>query len=625
MFTPPMGHPSLTLDGHYMPEAIAYYEYRAKGGAASVCCSEANVHTLAWSHARAIDLSDDYTIQSLTQAARAIKKHGAAATMEISHGGKFAGIELKGKAAEGFVHYGPSACTLPNGAQAEEMPVAMIRGIIDWFGKGAARLKLAGFDMIVLHAGHGWLIHQFLNSADNQRTDEYGGDLKKRTRILHEILEAMRGAVGRDYPIEIRISAEDYLPGGNSFEDTIEICKAIEDKVNLLQISNGSYIGSFDKTHPSMFDPRGINVHYAAAVKQQVKVPVSTLGALCDPEMMEDIIKSGKADVVELARASLADPQIPHKIMTGRENEIRKCIRCFTCLSERVPNKTRFCAVNPAIGRELENLRAVPPTTPKKVFIAGGGPGGMQCAVKAAERGHDVTLYEKNEKLGGALLSESKVDFKADFVDLARILEIEMNNNNVKILKGTELTPEICEAEKPDVVVIAVGANAIMPKIPGIESPKVVSANRLSDDDVQIGSSVAIMGGGLVGCEAAVHLASEGKKVTIIEMMDGVARDVGGLQYPILMRRLAEVGVEILVNTKGLEVNDEGLKVELEDGTEKTIPAETVMIAVGQSPNAEAREKLRNAAPIVEVVGDCIKPGKVTEALSRGWYAGIDI
>jgi 2,4-dienoyl-CoA reductase-like NADH-dependent reductase (Old Yellow Enzyme family)/thioredoxin reductase len=621
-----MGHPGITADGHYTPEACAYYELRAKGGVAVVTCSEGIVHPAGMGHSRMINLQEEFVLSGLTETARGIKKHGAFASIEISHSGKFSDIDQRdNNLSRQNIRYGPSAGALPNGAEVREMPKAMITEIIEQFGKGAAICKRVGFDMILLHAGHGWLIHQFLNSADNQRGDEYGGSLGNRTRLLIEALDSIRDAVGRGFPIELRMSAEDYLPGGNSFADAIEIAKLIQSRVDIIQVSTGSYMDSFDRTHPSMFAPRGANVHYAAAIKENVSTPVATLGALGDPAMMEDILTSGKADIIEMGRALLADPYLPTKVMTGREDEINHCIRCFTCLSERVHTQTRICSVNPVIGREIEHKNAFPPTTPKKVLIAGGGPAGMKCAVTAAGRGHDVTLYEKDDTLGGALRSERKVEFKRDFYDMARVLGLQMERAGVKVVKGTALTPEIAETEKPDVVVVAVGATGIMPPIPGIDHPKAVSANRLSDDEVTIGDRVVIMGGGLVGCEAAVHLAMEGKDVTIVEMLGDIARDVNALQGPMLKKELAKYGVKILLNTRGTEISDAGLAALDADGNKQVLEADTVLVSIGQRPLTGVVNALRDAAPIVLPIGDCVRPGKVTDALVLGYYAGLDI
>jgi NADPH-dependent 2,4-dienoyl-CoA reductase/sulfur reductase-like enzyme len=501
----------------------------------------------------------------------------------------------------------------------------LIKEIVKAFGDGAALCKRAGFDMVLLHAGHGWLLHQFMSPVSNKRTDEYGGSRENRARLCIEVLDSIRAAVGKGFPIEMRFSAEEYMEGGNSFEEAIEIAKLIEDKIDLLQVSTGSYENSFEHTHPSMFDPRGCNVHFAAEMKKHVKVPVSTLGALNDPAMMEEIIATGKADVVEMARALLADPELPRKVIQGRDEEITHCIRCLTCLAERLHTQTRVCSVNPIIGKEAEYFHAYPPTKPKKVLVAGGGPGGMQTAITAAKRGHDVTLYEKKNELGGALRYERRVPFKGDFCDLARSKGLEMKLNGVKVITGVALTKELAEREAPDVLVVAVGAEAIVPPLPGIDSPKVVMANDLSEDGVSIGQKVVVLGGGLVGCEVSVHLAQEGKSVTVVEMLPEVAADANAKHRPILLSQMEKHGVSVSTETKGLRVTEEGLAAQLGTGEEKLFPADTVLVAVGQRPLRDAVNELLDAAPEVVQVGDCVRPQKVTEALRRGYYAGLDI
>jgi 2,4-dienoyl-CoA reductase-like NADH-dependent reductase (Old Yellow Enzyme family)/thioredoxin reductase len=622
-----MGYPDITADGHFTPNAVAFYELRAKGGAAAVCCSEGIVHAATGkSHTRMVNLQDEFVLASLTETARAIKRHGAVASIEISHGGKFSDVDQLDKGIQvRNVRYGPSDEFLPSGAKIKEMPTGLIKEIVVAFGAGAALCKRAGFEMILLHAGHGWLIHQFLSPVSNKRTDEYGGSRENRTRLCIEVLDSIRAAVGPGFPIELRFSAEEYMEGGNTFEEAIEIAKLVEDRIDLLQMSTGSCENSFEHTHPSMFDARGCNVHFAAEMKKHVKVPVATLGALNDPAMMEEIIASGKADVVEMARALLADPELPRKVVQGRDGEIRRCIRCFACLSERIHTQTRICSVNPIIGRELENRYAYPPTTPKKVLVAGGGPGGMQAAITAAERGHDVTLYEKKNELGGALRCERRIAFKDDYYDLARSKAVELKLSGVKVVTGVALTKEIAEKEAPDVLIVAVGAEPIIPNIPGIDNAKVVVANDLSEEEVSIGQNVVILGGGLVGCEASVHLAREGKAVTVVEMLHDVAVDANVRHRPILLAEMKKHGVSVSVKTKGLRITDEGLFSQLETGEEKLFPADTVLVAVGQKPLRGIVDELLDAAPEVVQVGDCVRPQKVTEALFRGYYAGLDI
>ncbi|HCX64835.1 MAG TPA: NADH:flavin oxidoreductase, partial [Eubacteriaceae bacterium] len=583
-------------------------------GAGAVTVSEGIVHTKtgkSLSYAEHILLESKGVLPGLTTAARSIKRHGALATLELSHGGKFAG------------GYGPIDEVLPNGTEVSKMPVETIKEVVEAFGRGAALAQKANFDMVLVHAGHGWLLQQFL-SPSNNRNDEYGGSLENRVRFTLEVLDSVRKAVGENYPIELRMSADEYSENGYGIEEAVEIAKMIEDKVDLLQVSTGSHSGgSFDKTHPSMFMERGVNVKYAAEIKKHVSVPVATIGGLNDPQMMEDIIASGKADVVEMGRALLADPYLPKKIYQERDEEIVKCVRCFTCMSERLATGLRICALNPVIGREFEHNFAAPPTTPKNVLVAGGGPGGMEAALSAANRGHNVVLCEKNKVLGGALNAEKSVEFKKDLFGFTATKKLLLERAGVEIRLNTEVTKEYAEKQDIDVLIVAVGAEPIMPNIPGIKTEKVICGNDLSDDDTKIGDEVIVLGGGLVGCEASIHLAQEGKKVTIIEMRDDVAIDANARHRPLLLARLKNAGVSIHTNTRGVEVTDTGLICKDQDDREIEFKGDTIVCSVGQRPLRKVAERLLDAAPEVIEVGDCVKPAQVTDAVFRGYYAGL--
>jgi NADPH-dependent 2,4-dienoyl-CoA reductase/sulfur reductase-like enzyme len=326
-----------------------------------------------------------------------------------------------------------------------------------------------------------------------------------------------------------------------------------------------------------------------------------------------------------MARALLADPFLPRKVMLGHDDEIVRCIRCFTCLAERVHTQTRICSINPIIGREYESRFALPASEPKKVLVTGGGPGGMKTAITAAQRGHKVILYEKSVELGGTLKCVRAISFKKDLHGLIKSLEAQMRKAGVEIRLNTEVTRELVEREAPDVLVLAVGAAPIVPPIPGMDSPKVVLANNLSDEGTAVGKKVVILGGGLVGCESAVHLAQEGKDVTIVEMMKDVAVDANVRQRPILLDMFAKLHVKVETRMKGVKITDEGLVCTDETGKETLFEADTVVCSVGQHALREVVNDLLDAAPEVVQVGDCIKPQKVTEALYRGYHAGLDI
>lgn len=616
----PMTFPILTADGCLTPEAIAFYELRAKGGAAVVTVSELIVHGATGKYYPVQVLSDaPNSKDTLATAARAVKRHGAIPSMEICHGGKYALTNPQNP-----ISYGPSD-EFSNGIQtAREMPRELIKEIIEAYGRAASLCKEAGFEMLLIHAGHGWLLQQFLSPASNKRKDEYGGSMGNRARLALEVIDKIRSAVGPEFPLELRISAEEYLDDGYSFDDALKFAMLVETKIDLLQVSTGSHKGSFDRTHPSAFMERGVNVHYAEAIKKHVNIPVSAIGALNEPEMMEDIISSGKADAVEMARALLADPYLPKKAFMGRDDEIVRCYRCYVCMAERMTTGLRICAVNPVIGSEYETNNIKSTVRPKNVLIAGGGPGGMQAAITAAELGHSVTLCEKSGKLGGALNSVKGVPFKEDLYRFIAVKTLLMEKAGVNVIMNTEVTPDLVKAIKPDMLIIAVGAEPIIPPIPGINNSNVITANDLPEKYDQVGHKVIILGGGLVGCETAVHMAQEGRDVTVIEMLHEVCPDANMRYRPLLLDQLKK-SVVCRTDTRGVRITEKGIVCTDKDGNEILFDADTIICAAGQKPLRDVAEGLRDCAKEAIEIGDCLKPGSVTEAVFRGYWAAIDI
>lgn len=614
----PMTFPMLTSDGCLTPEAIAFYELRARGGAAVVTVSEVIVHSATGKYYPVQVLLDAPNAKdSLAACARAIKRHGAVASIELSHGGKFALVK------DG-VPYGPSDETEDGRLVVREMPPSVIDEIVEAYGRAAAICKAAGFEMLLIHAGHGWLLQQFLSPSVNKRTDEYGGSLYNRARLALRVLDRVRREVGDDFPIELRISACEYIDDGYSFEDIIEFSKLVESKIDLLQVSTGSHEGSFDKTHPSMFMERGVNVHFAEKIKKHVGIPVSTIGALNEPGMLESIIAGGRADAVVMARALLADPYLPKKAYTGRDDEIIRCCRCFACMAERMTTGLRICALNPIIGSEYEASFAYSPTKPKKVLIAGGGPAGMQAALTAAERGHQVILCEKSGELGGALKAERGIPFKQDLFRFIETKELLIRKAGVDVRLNTEVTPEYAEGLEPDVLIVAVGSEPALPPIPGIEGENVLLADRLWENRDRIGKKVVVLGGGLVGCETALHLAMEGRDVTVAEMLDEVCRDANNRHRPLLMEQL-DAHVRCLTGLRGVRIDPHGLVCADREGRELLLEADTVICAAGRRPLANTALNLRDCAPEVVEIGDCVKPAQVAQAVFRGHYAAMDI
>ena len=610
----PMTYPILTADGSLTPEAAAFYELRAKGGAAVVTVSELIVDGKMGKYYPVQVTTDAPNAKdSLAVAARAVRRHGAIASMELSHGGRFALTDGPS--------WGPDDVTENGVLITRKMTKAVIDGVLEKYSKAASLCRDAGFEMLLIHAGHGWLLEQFLSPSTNSRNDEYGGSLENRARLAVEVISAVRSAVGPGFPLELRISAEEYLDDGYMFEDAIAFAKLVEDKIDLLQVSTGSHHGSFDRTHPSMFYDRGVNVHYAEKMKKHVKIPVSAIGALNEPQMLEDIIAGGRADAVVMGRALLADPYLPRKAFEGRDAEIVRCCRCFTCMAERLLTGLRVCALNPVIGHEYEHNYAPPPAKRKKVLVAGGGPGGMQCALTAAERGHEVTLCEKSESLGGALKAERGIPFKADIYKYIAVKTLQMEKAGVDVRLNTEVTPELAIELTPDALIVAAGSEPLVPPIPGIE--KAVMADDLADTMIDPGQRIVIIGGGLVGCETAVHLAHAGHDVTVIEMKDGICADANPRHRPLLLAELQNT-VTCLTDTKAIRLTDEGLLCEAAGG-EILIQADTVVCAAGRVSNRAAAETLADCAPYVDTIGDCVKPGNVAQATFRGHFAALDI
>lgn len=622
MLSAPTSLAELGANEHYSPENIAYYKLRAAGGAALVTVGDVIVdNSTGRSHPQQVGMDDPGIIPYFVQMADAIHSGGAAASVEIDHGGALCDPAFLG----GKNAIGPSGYVNEWGDTVEEMTEEQIYSVAESFGKAAALAKKCGFDMVMIHCGHGWLLHQFISEITNHRTDKWGGSMENRMRFPLLVIEKVREAVGKNFPIEIRISGSERMPGGYDIDTGIEIAKAVDGRVDLIHVSAGSQedLYSFVLMHPGIFQKHGENSYLAKEIKKHVKTPVVTVGAFSEPDKMEEFLEEGGADAIAMGRALIADPFLPKKVLLGRTGDITPCLRCGECQGGMMEHHCIRCTVNPIIGRETEAFHPVPVNRTGKIMIVGGGPGGMQAAITACERGHQVVLYEAERKLGGALKFADSADFKAMMKSYREFLIAKVRRLPIELHLGCRVTEEIILNEHPDALILAVGAKPLMPPIPGIDGQHVLIGADLTEES-PVGERVVIIGGGLIGCEMAVHLGRKNHKVMIVEMQEELAADCVITHRINLMHQIENCeNIGSKTGAQCTEITMNGVKVR-ENGKEELIPADTVVLAAGMIADFEQVDALRNIVPQTYVIGDCNRAGKVMRAVQDAYNAVID-
>jgi 2,4-dienoyl-CoA reductase-like NADH-dependent reductase (Old Yellow Enzyme family)/thioredoxin reductase len=604
---------------------------RAEGGCAQVTIGETPVDFVGASREPfpPIDYSNfnDPTMAKMKRLVSRVKAAGAKCLIELSHCGesveKIPGVEFG---------LGPMGYLRPDGMEIIAMDEQKMQEVTNHFIMASKFMQEAGTDGVMIHVGHGWLLHQFLSSRTNHRTDEYGGSLENRARFPLALIKAVREAMGKDFIIEIRVSGEECMENGMGILETVEFCKMAEPYVDLIHMSIGVYrnpilSGEFS----SLFHKHGLNAELSAELKKAVKVPVVVVGGINSPELAEELITEGKCDFVALGRQVTADPDFAKKALEGRESDINPCLRCFKCFPgplegveiSEMPN-IFGCTVNPTeFFYDLDFLNKQPEGV-RNVLVVGGGVAGMQAAITAYDRGHKVTLIEKEDKLGGLLFFTDHDYYKTDLRDFKNLLIRRVTERDIKIIYNKVFSPEDIAACDADAIILAVGSSPITPKVKGIDTAmKALDAYR---DVSKVGKKVIMVGGGLVGCETALNLAKAGREVTILEMGDKVSPDSYPMHRIGLLHEM-EQQVSVLTNTKCTEIGPNQVKAVEENGKELILEADTVIYALGMTANSAEAQALEGAVKDVSVfkIGDCVKASKVYDAIRQAFVAAMSI
>lgn len=612
-----------TTDGCITERVVEHYKDLARGGAGLVIVEFSWVDNDASKAAMGQPgVSDREHKPGLQWLASAINGCGARSCLQIVHCGRQKFLARRPYKSAHRTPW-PDIRLFEGAPVPDELTIEEIEQIIEDFGDAAARAKEVGFDMVEIHGAHGYLITNFL-SPQNRRPDYYGGPLSNRMRFLLEAYGNCREKVGPDFPIGVRLSGTDYEPESPiPIEETIQVARALEKMgCDVIDVSGGMHQQGDCETVP-MYHPLAFNVWAAERIKKELTIPVMATGSITSPELAEEILKEGKGDFIGLGRPLIADPYLPLKAQEGRPEDIRPCIRCVECTDRGVMVGYITCTVNPTTGREGELARITPAEKRKKIVVIGGGPGGMEAARVAALRGHDVTLYEKRE-LGGLLWDASLADIKADVRPLIKYYITQLDKNGVKVVKEEASSRTVIEGRYDAAVVATGAARAPLPKVPGIDSRLVMGALEIFRG-TKTGESVVILGGGLCGCEAALILGKENKKVTITTRQTAVAQGLPAEMKRGFNRLVADMDVTMLTDVRLDEVTDEGVLVSNWKGQETFIKADSVVLSCGFLPNLELWNEL-SQVPELEVyaIGDCVEPRMAYDAIHEGFHTAFE-
>ena len=617
---PPMVTQYGSEEGYVTERIKSYYEARARGGTALLIVEATYVHLRGQMLPNQLGISDDKFIPGMRELAQVIHKHGAKVGIQLHHGGRMAKSELSL-----MQPVAPSPLASLEGEVPKELTISEIEEIIVCFANAAFRAKKAGLDGVEIHGAHGYLIDQFLSRSSNKRHDKYGGDLRSRTRFLIDVIRAVREAVGRDFPVWCRINGRQY---------GLEEATTLEEARGIARMAQGAGV---DAIHVSAFGPRAptnltsptfvpaVIADLAEGIKKAVTVPVIAVGRIT-PEAGERILAEGRANLIAIGKGLLADPDLPSKVASARLEDVTPCIVCMGCRDDLFdPSVVGIrCHVNATLGREKKS-KIIPVKKPKKVLVVGGGAAGMEASRVAALRGHQVTLWEKESRLGGQLIQAAIPPHKDRIRLLTTYLQIQLKKLEVNVELSKEATAVMVEELEPEVVVLATGIRPLVPDIPGLDKAHVVHAGDVLEGRAEVGNRVVVIGGEMVGCETAEFLAEKGKRVTVTRRGPEMALRIGLSLRPFFLDRLVEKGVTLLAAISYNKVTPGGLVVTTKEGERKTIEADTIVLAAGSIPEKKLYEDIKRKVPEIHLAGDCVAPRTILEAITDGYRVGLVI
>lgn len=620
---PPMGNNFANTDGTLSDRSAAYYEARAKGGFGLITIESTVVYSQAKGGPRKPCLFTDDTVDSFKRTIDRCHRYGAKVSIQLQHAGPEGNSKLTGfplKAASPMA----SHC---GGEIPEAMPTEEVYRLIECYGDAAARAQKAGVDMVEVHCAHGYLVSTFISARTNKRTDEFGGCFENRMRLPRLIIENIRKKTGGNLPILCRINARDEGEGGVTVQDAAVIASYLEQEcgVNAIHVSRSIHLHDEFMWAPNNTHG-GFNADLVTEIKKAVSVPVITVGRYTEPQYAEILVREGRADLVAFGRQSIADPELPLKARTGQLETLTPCIACLLgCVPNMLAGRPITCAMNPTVGREAE---IVPAEVSKRVVVIGGGPGGLYAAWMCAKRGHQVTLLEKSEELGGHLLVASYPPAKGEIAPAIRSLIVRCRQAGVDIHTGTAATPELIQQLAPEAAIVATGSTPLVLPIPGLADCGYINAEDMLTGKQNVGKKVLIVGGGMVGAEAAEHLAERGHQCDIVEMKPVVGEDIMPEPRKYIMASLEHHKVGQITNAKVSEFFTDGVRyTSTVDGTEGELRGyDNIVLAMGYRSNNPLEEPLKALVPQVFVIGEARQaPGNSMIATGDALNAALAI